>query len=514
MRFFISYKSEDVNLVRGVAERMMALGVDVWFAEYRILPENYEQFEEILGKGLREATHAIVFTNRRWSESTWCRFEIKRLLDRIRDKSNIIEICIPKEKEPHQKFPALSAYRSILFFGNHLCPKDDELDNLVVTLCTHIGLSRPARWGSIISGKKHFFTRYGVELDTGPLQPSASRSWDAMVHDPTSFYRSATFMGKISGIEVTLNCHVWPFDSVRHLSITQEQANDDRAVYTAYLKYAGNWLKYERIRLSANFRAEGLHLVFIGGSSQFAITYCAIELSDHKALWERRYTISLSNPERDLCGEANLVFAAKLKGNRQQQLKQICHLGPYLDSIARSFYQRPQTKAEKIANNLPIFTVRVAYLVAAIIGILNLTATSESIFGPFALAMISGYLCTDIIMLVTRPLYRQLLWSMRPMSDELYMPSVFERVSDDFYHELMSVPIGIFTNLAAMLRDFLRRPLQLLTLVALVLLTFFVWQIVEKNSAVILTLFFLAILLGSALNVFSVQNWISKKKKR
>ena len=34
MQVFLSYKVEDGNLVRGVGERLLANGLDTWFAEY------------------------------------------------------------------------------------------------------------------------------------------------------------------------------------------------------------------------------------------------------------------------------------------------------------------------------------------------------------------------------------------------------------------------------------------------------------------------------------------------
>ena len=35
--YFISYKSEDTNIVRIIAEQMMASGLKIWFAEYNII---------------------------------------------------------------------------------------------------------------------------------------------------------------------------------------------------------------------------------------------------------------------------------------------------------------------------------------------------------------------------------------------------------------------------------------------------------------------------------------------
>ena len=41
MFVFLSYKSEDSNLVRQVAEQLIGCGIDVWFNEYRILLGEY-----------------------------------------------------------------------------------------------------------------------------------------------------------------------------------------------------------------------------------------------------------------------------------------------------------------------------------------------------------------------------------------------------------------------------------------------------------------------------------------
>lgn len=41
---FITYKSEDADLVRNVADQLIASGIRVWFAEYQVLLQNYDQF--------------------------------------------------------------------------------------------------------------------------------------------------------------------------------------------------------------------------------------------------------------------------------------------------------------------------------------------------------------------------------------------------------------------------------------------------------------------------------------
>ncbi|MGM0668314.1 MAG: toll/interleukin-1 receptor domain-containing protein, partial [Gemmatimonadota bacterium] len=92
MLVFVSYKSEDANLVRGVAERMTANGVSLWFAEYEVLPETYERFQEAIDEGIQNASHGLIFTNARWADSEYCRYEMAHLLERI-PPGKITEVC-------------------------------------------------------------------------------------------------------------------------------------------------------------------------------------------------------------------------------------------------------------------------------------------------------------------------------------------------------------------------------------------------------------------------------------
>jgi hypothetical protein len=71
MFVFVSYKSEDANLVRRVTEQLVACGLEVWFNEYRILVGDYERFQDAIDDGLARATHAVVFTNDRWAAADW-----------------------------------------------------------------------------------------------------------------------------------------------------------------------------------------------------------------------------------------------------------------------------------------------------------------------------------------------------------------------------------------------------------------------------------------------------------
>ena len=116
MRIFISYKSEDANLVRAVAEYLIVAGVNTWFNEYEVRLDIYDDFDRDIYQKLDEAvstcTHGVVFTNNRWAMSEYCRKEMESMLRCIQHE-NILEICFPNEHMPHQIFNDLERINSL-----------------------------------------------------------------------------------------------------------------------------------------------------------------------------------------------------------------------------------------------------------------------------------------------------------------------------------------------------------------------------------------------------------------
>ena len=106
---FLSYKSEDAQLVRFIAEQLIAQGQDVWFNEYRVPLHNWdEDFEPELRKGTRSCERAVYFTNARWSSSAWCtQVEAGDILGRV-PVGSCIEVRMPFESGPHQRLPELA----------------------------------------------------------------------------------------------------------------------------------------------------------------------------------------------------------------------------------------------------------------------------------------------------------------------------------------------------------------------------------------------------------------------
>ena len=112
---FLSYKSENVELVRFISEQMQAAGHNVWFNEYRVgLGEWETDFEQRISEGTRSAGRAVFFTNALWARSIeWCvDAEAKPLLARLPNES-CLEVRLPPEPDPHRLVPGLSSVRSL-----------------------------------------------------------------------------------------------------------------------------------------------------------------------------------------------------------------------------------------------------------------------------------------------------------------------------------------------------------------------------------------------------------------
>lgn len=95
---FISYRSKNANLVRQVADLLLAHNIKAWFAEYCILLTGRERFEASIRAGIQNARWAVIFTNQDWDDSEHCRNELRWLIDRgAQFEGRILQIMIPDE---------------------------------------------------------------------------------------------------------------------------------------------------------------------------------------------------------------------------------------------------------------------------------------------------------------------------------------------------------------------------------------------------------------------------------
>lgn len=520
MRVFLSYKVEDGNFVRGVAERLLANDLDIWFGEYAVLPEDYERFKESIDEGIEHATHAVVFSNDNWATSEWCQYEMKGLLAGLPGTENVLEVCIPKGGEAHKKWPELAGQAPIIFEGDYRQPTDADFDELVRKICSWLGV--PLRYAAapIMAGSRLHLKRFGADLDTGPFQPSLTRTTRLEMESPDARQgqRTLVFTGRIGDNDVSMDLYMSPTGSVVHqMAIEQNKRSDDRAVYEAYWKYAREWLREKSENSSYPLRSRGLHLVFVGGRSHMGLTYTSKPLSASECIWERRYAISLRDEAGNLEGEAGLVFAAALRGMEREQLTQFCRVSPQLEAIARSFSYRPPSGFATIRHNLPILMGKTVYTAAAFTLFVCLSFRGKNPALALLAAFSGGYFAATAINFLTRSIYRRLLLATQPISDDFASRSSFERLSSDSLHQLLSAPVFFLSDMMLDIGKIWKKPLRaLLYTIVLLLCAWAVWTVESCGWSMVTAIALCASgsLAGGLFGTFSVSDYITAKREQ
>jgi hypothetical protein len=443
-RLFVSYKSEDSNLVRGIAERLLAAGVELWFAEKDIpleqFPESDEEVERFLSEAIATADGAIVFTNDRWSRADWCRYEIRALLARIGDRERLLEIFIPREPGPHREFPALAGSPGRVFPGDARAPSPAALAATTRAVHEHFGL--PAgppelRWSL---GSPLRLPRHGLTLDLGPFRRNL-RFTRILRRRGRVDSRTLVCTAEIEGRLVTLDLYAQPFNSpAAELSVRQEDAANDREVYRRYRRFARRWLEQASAERGSRWEARGVHLVFAGGHSHLGLTYVPAGTDPGERLWERRYAIATAGDDPAERGDAGLVFGVHLDGTDAERQRQFYRYAPIFDAVAASARYEPARGAEAFALSLPIGVARAVWAGAASAVVASPASDAWPRPTLAVVALAGGFAAFDLVHFALAPLYRRLLWTWQEISDDAAPRGVYERLSTELVFWLFALP--------------------------------------------------------------------------
>ncbi len=428
MFVFVSYKSEDANLVRQVAEQLLACGLDLWFNEYRIMAAEYDRFEEAIDAGLARATHAVVFTNDRWARAEWCNVEMRGLLERIPDRSRIVEVAVPWENGPREVFPDLLGQPAIVYHGDPRRPSHDEVHRLVVEILARLGFTTSLEALPAVESKAAWLKSAGVTFDPGPFRLWRERTRYNVL---SRWLRSDIVLGLRTIVyhlgtdrDVSMDVYATNYESpISRLEIPETGASDDRAVYGAYREYAKSWFPSEH----GHFRhiehlPKGLHLVFVEGTSQIGLTYVSKMEGETEpgTRWERRYAVRIPNPLRPGAeGELAFVFSVGLPGDEATQTRAFCRLAPWFDAVVTSARVRKPSRFRSLIMALPSVLAKGALAAAA--GYLGWRLVRKGA-NPWQLAgaaALVGLTAGDLLSYLFSRTYRALLASLRPALDDL-----------------------------------------------------------------------------------------------
>jgi hypothetical protein len=331
--FFVSYKSEDVAIARQHTDRLIANRLTVWFAEYMILLQNYDQFESAINRGLRQSDFGFLFTNDRYFASQWCLHELEGLLKPENcGPENILEVRLADAPVARKKIPALATIASMPFAGNV-----DE----IIQVHEDCMPDAEANWRKPIraTNKRYIFhdERFGYHLDLTGWQ-MYFRGVPGLTKDG---FIGPAFRRKVGGKWLGLHISVGIAAAPRRDFVTAEFSEehvrravqaaqtresihvvipDDREHYKQARKFAEEWEKENGVKVV------GLHLFFYAGSSHLALTYAS------KRGWNRRYSIVLMDPESGLSIEFALVF--KFMG----LFTEYCKYTRFMDALVYSLH--------------------------------------------------------------------------------------------------------------------------------------------------------------------------------
>lgn len=443
MRVFVSYKSEDCNVVREVVEILISAGVPVWFAEYEVLPSQYDVFdrdlEANLQKAVRGCTHALVFTNNRWSESDYCRAEMRAVSAAISAR-DIIEVRIPHEELPHREYQMLEHGPTLDY------AQDPTATATSVLRLLGIEGAPPAR-AAVLSAKPSLrLWRFGLTLDPGTFESSIKESRRASHgHGAPSVLLQTALNGQAVKMVIILEV----FDSVlRSLQMSQEGAAADREVYKGYRQYAQKW------EVEASVEIRGLHLYFWNARSQLALTYVtpSKDSAHPQGSWERRYVLSPRGTTPAERGEIHFIFyAPDIKGTPEEQFRKFTALCRVFDQLMRTVRYQPVTAREDITNSAPMILVRLLYLTVCGWGAYALASRPEAADWLILLAMVVGAVCAELAVALYSSVYRQILWTIETAPIEDSFEDAYSRITTNAPSEIMGYPVVLvmpyFTDL-------------------------------------------------------------------
>ncbi|PHN00711.1 toll/interleukin-1 receptor domain-containing protein [Flavilitoribacter nigricans] len=331
---FISYKSEDVDLARKIAEAMMSVGMRVWFAEYKILDSewdvmnsSWDDFTKVIQKGIERSSSGICLTSEAYGESKYCLFEMSMLLEKL-GPDKLIEVKTPGDLKLYEKFPALKNVPSI--FHRTLEATFNELLSMgTIGLLpkVYITNTRPS------TGVKHLnYEDWGIQFDTS--------EWNLLSKGENRkvYYRQLE--------DVKLYLHI-----SRHLlvgddnkvELFESKGIDDRVIYEYNLRNTYRYINQSLRRFLNKINLIGIHLFFFKGYNHFGFTYQISgpfsTLFTKKLI--RQYTITLPYPDVNNrspnCQKAEIIIkASTLRLGKSTRLKDFLKYIPFFDAFVRS----------------------------------------------------------------------------------------------------------------------------------------------------------------------------------
>ncbi|MBZ0321370.1 MAG: toll/interleukin-1 receptor domain-containing protein [Anaerolineae bacterium] len=285
--FFISYKSDDVMLVRPIVEQLLAEGYHIWFAEYTIplAVQTIQDEQELdhaivtaLDKAIDLSKRGICFTNSAYYGSSWCCDEMEQLLSE-KGPSNVFVIELSPEPNLLHRFPQLSYAHSRPYstLADSLTFITSSLGHSLEPVSA-VNQPDPYALLSIPYGKHTVRLNVGGwKLDSPGIEHvKGNEITIAFGYTSHEFY----LHGNLYIGEMAYNRNYYRHDG--------EDA--DRIFYRTGMQFTKTFVRH----LGLAARCVGVHLLYHAGSSHLAFTVDTFM----KDQWTRVYSIGIPSQNR------------------------------------------------------------------------------------------------------------------------------------------------------------------------------------------------------------------------
>lgn len=284
--FFLSYKSDNANEVRRIAERLMARGFKVWFAEYEVLLHSYEQFEARIRSGARNCSWALLFTTDQYAASRHCTNEVSWLKQRFaKEPHRMIEVALTDPSDARVSLALPSASPRVVAKLPPLSSLEHGEDAILlreIGRLTGIDLENVTEPSTPETGRDRFRARC-APISFDPF-PCVVEDWRPDRWDGTDI-ASFAWKGSPGRFAFNVRFHKHP-QAMPGVPVTVgHDPLDDRKLYTELRNYA-SWI----MGLMFFLKERGLHLIWLGGRTQLALTHSFFSSR------MRKYSIILSAP--------------------------------------------------------------------------------------------------------------------------------------------------------------------------------------------------------------------------
>ncbi|MBI5958270.1 MAG: toll/interleukin-1 receptor domain-containing protein [Chloroflexi bacterium] len=320
--FFISYKSDDANSVRRIAERLMAGGYRVWLAEYYSLLPNYDDFQTEIDKGIEGCSYALLFTTPQYTESGYCEQEALDLCRRLKPE-NIIEISLEEPNDARTKFGISPRSPRLVVDAHRLASQDDAQEQAVFdAIQSHLGLdmsrciiTKPVSVDNAVFEAKAdpiCFESTGFDLIRHKAHPidGSDRAWFHCQKTSPAIDFNVYFDRNLQAAAGKRYSLIGFVDQSTKEHLAKERRDFAR------------WFMGQVELKGIQLKEDGVHLIWVNEKPQLALTH------HYENLWMRKYSVLVT----DIPYPVEIIFTFGIKGSFQD----FCRLTHLMDRVVES----------------------------------------------------------------------------------------------------------------------------------------------------------------------------------